>query len=52
MIRERAYDVSELGMTYFLRATEVDPAFVAIPCFQIAPSPTCQAETVPVISKS
>lgn len=33
MIRERAYDVSELGMTYFLRATEVDPAFVAIPVF-------------------
>ena len=27
MIRQRAFDVSELGMTYFLRAMEVDPAF-------------------------
>ena len=33
MIRERKYDVSELGMTYFLRAIEVDPAFLAIPVF-------------------
>lgn len=33
MIQQRAYDVSELGMTYFLRAIEVDPAFVAIPVF-------------------
>jgi 4,5-dihydroxyphthalate decarboxylase len=33
MIRQRAYDVSELGMTYFLRAIEVDPAFLAIPVF-------------------
>lgn len=33
MIAERAYDVSELGMTYFLRALEVDPAFLAIPVF-------------------
>jgi len=33
MIQQRAYDVSELGMTYFLRAMEVDPAFLAIPVF-------------------
>ena len=33
MIQRRAYDVSELGMTYFLRAVEVDPAFLAIPVF-------------------
>ena len=33
MIQQRAYDVSELGMTYFLRAIEVDPAFLAIPVF-------------------
>lgn len=33
MIRHRLYDVSELGMTYLLRALEVDPAFLAIPVF-------------------
>ena len=33
MIRHRAFDVSELGMTYFLRAMEVDPEFLAIPVF-------------------
>ena len=33
MIRQRAFDVSELGMTYFLRATEVNPEFLAIPVF-------------------
>jgi 4,5-dihydroxyphthalate decarboxylase len=36
MIRDRAYDVSELGMTYFLRTMEVDdPPFVAIPVFPV-----------------
>ena len=33
MIRQRAFDVSELGMTYFLRAMEVNPEFLAIPVF-------------------
>ena len=34
MIRKRAYDVSELGMTYFLRTIDVeDPPFMAIPVF-------------------
>jgi len=35
MIRKRAYDVSELGMTYFLRTIDVEgpPPFVAIPVF-------------------
>lgn len=34
MIRRRAFDVSELGMTYFLRVIDVaDPPFVAIPVF-------------------
>ena len=34
MIRERAYDVSELGMTYFLRTFENgESPFVAIPVF-------------------
>ena len=33
MIRQRAFDVSELGMTYFLRAIEVKPEFLAIPVF-------------------
>jgi hypothetical protein len=34
MIRHRAFDVSELGMTYFLRTMDVDdPPFVAIPVF-------------------
>ncbi|BBZ27589.1 4,5-dihydroxyphthalate decarboxylase [Mycolicibacterium madagascariense] len=36
MIRDRAYDVSELGMTYFLRLMEVDdPPFLAIPVFPV-----------------
>lgn len=33
MIRQRAFAVSELGMTYFLRATEVNPEFLALPVF-------------------
>jgi ABC-type nitrate/sulfonate/bicarbonate transport system substrate-binding protein len=34
MIRGRAFDVSELGMTYFLRTMEADdPPFVALPVF-------------------
>ncbi len=34
MIRQRAYDVSELGMTYFLRTFEDGPSpFLAIPVF-------------------
>ena len=34
MIRERAYDVSELGLTYFLRTMDFDdPPFLAIPVF-------------------
>jgi 4,5-dihydroxyphthalate decarboxylase len=34
MIRDRAYDVSELGMTYFLRTMDfADPPFLAIPVF-------------------
>jgi hypothetical protein len=34
MIRQRDYDVSELGMTYFLRTMDFDePPFVAIPVF-------------------
>ncbi len=34
MIRERKFDVSELGMTYFLRTLDVDdPPFIAIPVF-------------------
>ncbi len=36
MIREHAYDVSELGMTYFLRTIEVDdPPYLAIPVFPV-----------------
>ncbi|MBV9873125.1 MAG: 4,5-dihydroxyphthalate decarboxylase [Verrucomicrobia bacterium] len=36
MIRQRAYDVSELGMTYFLRTMDVeDPPFLAIPVFLV-----------------
>lgn len=36
MIRDRAYDVSELGMTYFLRTLEAeDPPFLAIPVFPV-----------------
>lgn len=34
MIRDRAYDVSELGLTYFLRTMDTDdPPFLAIPVF-------------------
>ena len=34
MIRDGAYDVSELGMTYFLRTMDADnPPFIAIPVF-------------------
>src|ERR1700753_7552 len=34
MIRRRAYDVSELGLTYYLRTLDFDePPFVAIPVF-------------------
>ncbi len=34
MIRERKYDVSELGMSYFLRTLDFDdPPFLAIPVF-------------------
>ena len=34
MIRQRAFDVSELGLTYFLRTFEMkDPPFLAIPVF-------------------
>ena len=34
MIRQRKFDVSELGMTYFLRTIDVDdPPFIAIPVF-------------------
>jgi hypothetical protein len=36
MIRRRAYDVSELGLTYFLRTMEVaEPPFLAIPVFLV-----------------
>jgi len=36
MIRDRAYDVSELGMTYFLRTIEVsDPPYFALPVFPV-----------------
>ncbi|TPG16404.1 4,5-dihydroxyphthalate decarboxylase [Sphingomonas koreensis] len=34
MVRDHAYDVSELGLTFYLRTLEmVDPPFVAIPIF-------------------
>ena len=34
MVKGRAYDVSELGLTYFLRALEAgDAPFIAIPVF-------------------
>ena len=34
MIRERKFDVSELGMTYYLRTLEADnPPFIALPVF-------------------
>lgn len=34
MIRDRAYDVAELGMTFYLRTLEFDdPPFVALPVF-------------------
>ena len=36
MIRQRAYDVSELGMTYFLRTFETgESPFLAIPVFPV-----------------
>ena len=36
MIRHRAYDVSELGMTYLLRTMEVEePPFLALPIFPV-----------------
>ena len=36
MIRDRAYDVSELGMTYFLRTMDLEDApFIAIPVFPV-----------------
>ena len=36
MIKDRAYDVSELGLTYFLRTFEVnDPPFLLIPVFPV-----------------
>ena len=36
MIRRRAYDVSELGMTYLLRTVQSDePPFLAIPVFPV-----------------
>ena len=34
MVRHRAYDVSELGLTFYLRTLEMeDPPFIAIPVF-------------------
>jgi len=33
MLRDRKYDVSELGLTYFLRAFDADDSLVAIPIF-------------------
>ena len=35
MIAHRAFDVSELGFSYFLRSLEVNPEFVAIPVFPL-----------------
>ena len=36
MIKDRAYDVSELGMTYFLRLfNDDDPPFLALPVFLV-----------------
>ncbi len=36
MIQDRAYDVSELGLTYFLRTLDFDdPPFLAIPVFPV-----------------
>lgn len=36
MVADRAYDVSELGLTYFLRTFEVDePPFLLIPVFPV-----------------
>lgn len=36
MIRDRAYDVSELGLTYFLRTMDFDdPPFLAMPVFPV-----------------
>lgn len=36
MVRDRAYDVSELGLTYFLRSYDADDApFLALPVFPV-----------------
>jgi 4,5-dihydroxyphthalate decarboxylase len=36
MVRDRAYDAAELGMTYFLRTMDVEnPPFLAIPVFLV-----------------
>ena len=36
MIRDRAYDVAELGLSYFLRTMDFDdPPFIAIPVFPV-----------------
>jgi hypothetical protein len=36
MVRDRAYDVSELGLSYFLRTMDFDdPPFLAIPIFPV-----------------
>lgn len=36
MVRDRAYDVSELGLSYFLRTMDFeDPPFLAIPVFPV-----------------
>jgi hypothetical protein len=36
MVEDRAYDVAELGLTYFLRTFEVDdPPFQMIPVFPV-----------------
>ena len=35
MIRERAFNVAEMGLTYYLRTLDFDdPPFVALPIFQ------------------
>jgi 4,5-dihydroxyphthalate decarboxylase len=40
MIKDRAYDVSELGMTYFLRLfSDDDPPFLALPVFLVRSKP-------------
>lgn len=48
MIRDRAYDVSELGMTYFLRTMELDdPRSSRYPCFPSARSDTRRSTSTP-----